>query len=224
MPEIALLISYVPMLDYFTYKRGVPLGMEPLKWLEEFWPTTFQPHFNGCLWTGDDSDGEVKHTPVLLTENAKPLVDHLVEWSEFAPEDWFKLLVYDDGVRYTVTLVPNIDESIKRWELAYWIEHSKKSESEYRVIYRPLQFGSGVGAVYHSAKKSLSGKVGFLDLSEFSMDRPFDIDASKIMTLGPFPFADPADYADTLKNYLDELEEAEMKSVVNPDATDLLNT
>lgn len=210
--QTTLLISYVPLLDYSKHDIGTLLKATELGQLDD---EIQNVHFSGCIWAGEDD----KFTPILITDNVKQIVDHFTAWAEGHPPDWFDLVIEDNGDRYMVALVPRVQQSIKRWEVARLLRTGKQPEplTDCKIFFKLLAFGSSVSPTFHMAKHKLSGELGFIDSKDFSFENPFNIDSEKVITCGPFERADPVMHASLIDSYLAGIESSDRPSMVNPD-------
>ena len=211
----ACIISYVPLLDYSGYTPGTTI--EPTS----DYVKGIDGHVNidGCLWSGDPETRSF--TPIIVCENAQAIVDHMRLWADGHPEDWFELLVEDNGDNYMVALIPRVDLSVKRWEVAYALMHGYAPDlSNCHIIFKIICFSSATSDVYRFAKRHLSGMLMFMDKNDFSIDSPFDpVDESKLIRLGPFEMANPLIHARIIDQQLEYEPDTpdENRSMINPD-------
>ena len=99
----------------------------------------------GCLWTGkDDTSDELTFNPVFLIPDAEKIYEDLTTWCEDKHSKWFTLdwAVRED--RYSVVIMPRLDESIKRFKLRCMMELEElpQNDQEYLILFQPLRFGS----------------------------------------------------------------------------------
>lgn len=108
-----------------------------------------------CMWTLDDDLPGV----IYLVEDAKEIAEHLKEWSEGKPGDWFSFHYMEKGEAYATALMPNFYKSAERWKIAFQLRHGypppKGGESH---LFRPL----------HSVAP---GKTAFLQVRPYIRDR-----------------------------------------------------
>lgn len=104
--------------------------------------------FKGIMWVSE----EEHLMPVIICNRAKEVARHLSYYSEGAPRDWFKLCHGICGTQYGIVLMPDIEKSIKRQELAQNIMNTtgiNTSFGSYGYIFKPIHCISvEVSAVY----------------------------------------------------------------------------
>jgi hypothetical protein len=139
-----------------------------------------------CVWL----DYQGKPTPVFVLEQGRDIAAHLVHWCEGHPPEWFKLHVVGVGQRYALALVPDLEQVVERWRLAYLETHGEwpAPETRYSVYFRPLHFLAEGAGVYAQVKGRLgaSSYLGLLDASNFDLANPGAVDASAVTFVGPF--------------------------------------
>lgn len=142
-----------------------------------------------CMWMLDEH-----HNPgiVFVLDQAKEVYDHLIEWSEKKPTEWFTIQISDvdvpDGNIYGVVLFPVLQKSVDRWKLARLMMHGEFYEAgEIQIICDPLRFVSGVNHTFSSLKDRIVSPigVGFLDTMNVN-NNPSDVDFGAIIEVGRF--------------------------------------
>jgi hypothetical protein len=114
-----------------------------------------------CIWVSDSSvEGSSPFAPVFLIPDAAEVYRDLYEWSDNRPDKWFTLdwAVTDD--RYSIVLMPNLSESVKRFKLRNLIEREDLSSGDKVILFQPLRFGSRPMLQSRSPN-------GLIDMSEF---------------------------------------------------------
>ena len=115
--ETAFVISYVPLLrgaagDLINLKEK-DAATKQIKDIYEKYIDTDVGSVKGCAWCMSTETGEIGIA--LAIKNAAEIHEHLVGWAEGVPQRWFDLCLYDDGNRYAITLIPNVERSIERF-------------------------------------------------------------------------------------------------------------
>jgi hypothetical protein len=87
-----------------------------------------------CVWL----DHQGHPTPVLVLEQGQQIAAHLLAWSEGYPSEWFKLHVVGVGQRYALALVPDLEQVVERWRLAYLEAHGElpAPDTRFSVFFR----------------------------------------------------------------------------------------
>lgn len=126
----------------------------------------------GCIWVSDDSvGGSSPFAPVFLIPNAAEVYHDLYGWSDNQPDKWFTLdwAVADD--RYSIVLMPNLDESIKRFRLRNLIEHEDLSSGDKIILFQPLRFRSQPML----QSRSLNGLIDMSGFDNLSAEEQKDV-------------------------------------------------
>lgn len=143
-----------------------------------------------CIWL----DHQDQPTPVFVLEQGQEIAAHLVRWADGSPSEWFKLHAVGVGQRYALALVPDLEQVVERWRLAYLEKHGELPDPDTRfsVFFRPLYFIADGAGVYEQVKGRLgaSSYLGLLDASQFDPARPGAVDAGAVTFLGPFALGD----------------------------------
>ena len=182
-----LLVSYVPLLKG---RAGITFALQQdttaLRAISEQIDRAPSGRVECCLWMLDD---EKEHGLVLVLDQAQAIADHLKEWSDSEPAKWFKLYLKEKDGKYALVLFPEVKQSLARFKFAHLLEGGDPIESgQVQVITRPLHFVSGAGTAY-SAIKGRIGKtmnLGLVDFQDLDLEKPFDLNPSKIIELGTF--------------------------------------
>lgn len=148
-----LVISYAPLLTSIANNTTITEenAQELINTIQE---STKLGQSDGCIWLKDDE----RAVPVLIFENGNKIADHLKEWSEGNPKDWFTLfaLETDDGF-YHMFLMPRVDKSIKR----HSTNHNIDMNGEQKVIFVPLAIRAKVSDFSRDCLNSLPDVVKF---------------------------------------------------------------
>ena len=158
MTKSVFLLSYVPLL-YNDSK----IVVNPDD-LNKILPDT-EPSIYGCAWLIKND----KLGVTLVIDNAQEIVNHIHWWSANNTSRMLQVLVGDDGRCYTVAIVPNLDESILRWNENNKIagEVEIDDDTKFNAFFQPLAFKSGVSAGYSNVKSMISDSktimVGLMD-------------------------------------------------------------
>jgi len=143
-----------------------------------------------CVWL----DYQGQPTPVLVLEQGREIAAHLLAWSEGHPSEWFQLHVVGVGQRYAIALVPDLEQVVERWRLAYVETHGELPipDTRFSVFFRPVYFLAEGGGVYEQVKGRLgtSCYLGLLDARDFDPAEPGAVDAGAVVFLGPFALGD----------------------------------
>lgn len=185
----ALVVSYIPLL---TGDPGFSLDLskDPDK-IKEFLDAveneTPDCHAAACVWVLKDDFP----SPVFCMENAHDILDHLEWWSEEKPVDWFNLLIREQDKKYVIALVPKLNKSIERWNIAYQLRTGfpPPKETRYSILYRALHFVSGGQSAFDQVKDKIGPEimVGFIDMKDMNQADPSQTDFQKTRWIGPFP-------------------------------------
>jgi len=176
-------ISYIPLL---TGRAGEILSPEDFN--EDRFKDCHPGNVEACLWAQiSEEEGVV---PVFVLDRAHEVADHLVEWAENDLDRWFALCFQERGDLYTALLMPNIDESIRRFKQAQMIINRSKppEDAKYTAIFHPLKFTSQSENTFKKVRDRIRDRsnVGFLDITDIDKDNPLDINEEDIKSIGPF--------------------------------------
>jgi hypothetical protein len=124
----------------------------------------------GCVWSLEE-DG----TPCanFVIPRGKEIAAHLVEWAEGKPEDKFKFAHLEKDGTYVLSLMPDVEQSIKRVQANHEAVYGKKiaKNKKYQVLFNPLSFLSQTKSAYDSIREHLKDKA-YVSLIEFTDDMP----------------------------------------------------
>jgi hypothetical protein len=206
IPETLVCFSYFPLL------RGTPGQTisidgeaDAKKLLEETLAKCHSGQAHACLWAMFDG----VPTPVLVYEGAHEIADHLVEWAEGKPDEWFRIHFRERDGRYAIAIQPDLDRSIWRFRTAYFIAQGEllPPNVSIKVMFQPLTFISGVEHCFGRVRDQLPRhlRVGFLNRHDLDDKNPASIDDSTIKLVGPFEVArESAEMAPMLDDLLDQ--------------------
>jgi hypothetical protein len=201
-----VLFSYIPYLDGPPGITFDPSQAEALTEILEEFPTG---EALACLWVGDPTDPG-KILPIFLYDDADNLLDHLLHWAENKPTEWFSLHLKEKKGKYVIALIPKMEKSIERYQIAYQLQtgYPMPKDTKTNVIFRSLyMLNTNAGSVFskHRDKVSNPLKVGFLDASRVDKDDMVGsmkkINESEIRWIGPFKLAENK----PMKGFLDGL-------------------
>jgi len=183
-PSRVAIVSYMPLL---TGEPGRCMSVDDPELSELLRQGDDCPsgHIEACLWVADGEDV----MPVFIREQAHAIADHLSEWSEDKPGEWFALCFAEQEGRYVAILFPDINRSIARFRVArlHYYEEIVTAK-DYQVLFRPLCFVSGPQHIFSEVRCRIpeNTSVGFLDTQDLDRDNPLKVDPDQIKTVGPF--------------------------------------
>ena len=184
-PTSVVVVSYVPLLTGEP-GRTVAVGDPGITALLRQADDCPSGHVEACLWLADGTDV----MPIFMMEKAHAIADHLSEWAEGNPDEWFSLYFAERLGRYVATLFPNINRSITRFKVARIAFYEEViTARDYSVLFRPLCFVSGPKHVFGEVRDRLLdlSSVGFVDSRDVDRHEPLNLDPEAIKTIGPFP-------------------------------------
>lgn len=180
-PDTVVMVSYMPLLYADKFVNLQPEDLEKI--IPEETPIA-----KGCAWLLKNDVPSV----VLLADDAKAIVDHMRWWSEGDFAKMFQVLVADNGVRYTVSVVPNVDASAERWRRNYKTLTGVDLGADVKcsMFFQPFSFVSGAQKTYLAIKDKvmslLSLEVSMINTSDYNGN---ESDSSKILRVGRLDFA-----------------------------------
>ncbi len=136
------------------------------------------------LWIAD-TDGI---QPVFVLEQADPIADHLLAWSEGRVGEWFSLCLSERGDRFVAALVPNLIRSVGRFEAGNLAATGELSEAGgYDLLFRPLFFVSRPGHTFGQVRHLITSptRVGLLDATAFTSAHPPSLALNRVQSIGP---------------------------------------
>lgn len=185
-----IIFSYVPLLrgepgQSYLGKEAADAAVRTAKKMEDLPSGSAK----ALLWTVEE-DG----TPgaMLLMEDADAIAEHLIEWSEGKPEDWFQFQYLEKGNAYAAALFPNFLKSAERWRIAFQLRYGyPPHEGGESHLFRPLHCTAPTKTAFAQVKpyleKSGRVKVGLVDSSEVSKETwTGSLDGLKVRPLGTF--------------------------------------
>jgi hypothetical protein len=203
----AFVISYVPLLSgtpgSFIDPKDDPMAMEELMHtIQEKLP---DGRVAACIWLLKEN----KPMPVLVIDDMANIVDHLEWWSEGKPVEWFDLAIRNRADKYAVALIPRVNKSVKRWNLAYQLRTGfpPPRSTHYNIAFRSVHFLSGGPSSAYSQISDKIGpdvQVGFLDIKDLNREDPSQTDDQKIRWVGPFTIYQDKVFNQYLDTMLDE--------------------
>lgn len=113
----------------------------------------------GCLWALDEDAVFVN----FVIDDAKKIASHLVEWSEYVPEEWFQVEIAETDDGYALALMPSIEKSIERVRIQAQLRYGYPlPTNKTHVVLRPLHFGTSTKTAFSMAKPKIQkfGKIG----------------------------------------------------------------
>ena len=163
-----VVISYVPLLVP-TKDMSMPIDASDKAALEKFSKMMEGSHNNvadGLAWT-------INSEPVFIIKDALKIAKHIEVWTESDPANWFDLWWYEKDGRYSVTLMPRIQQSIDRFRARMKLHFGQKidKDARFNVLFQPIQFVSdvvGPTTTFHKVKDHVPElvKVGFMEYCE----------------------------------------------------------
>jgi hypothetical protein len=179
VPEY-LVISFIPLLRA-TPGQILEMGGDDLERILD--TASDLGHVHAIIWGLDDAGAS---WPVLVIDRAREIVDHLLEWSESNPAEWFEIHVEESSSEYTLALVPRMDMSIERFRAARLLFAGEvlPPDARFRVISCPIVF-SGPRTPTTPVLDQLPDpmQIGFLDRARLP-ERLEDLDAGHVIRIG----------------------------------------
>jgi hypothetical protein len=177
-----LVISFIPLL------RAKPGTTMPIDFTESVLMPALESevgHVRAVVWADFDSGAP---WPVLVLDHANEILEHLAEWAEGSPADWFTLIWTTNGDRYALALMPRVDRSVERYRTVRHISAGEEvpSDATFHVAFKPILFRGPMSA---SSRAMLRGipqrvRVGFLDRDELPADDDL-LDPARVVSFGP---------------------------------------
>jgi len=186
-PETAIVVSYVPLLTGGGPNRTVSADDPGIAELLRRVDNCPSGHVEGCLWLPSRSMTWGEVMPIFMMDQAHAIADHLCEWAEGKPGEWFTLCFTERMGRYLAILFPNINRSMARFRVTSYEEIV--TAKDYKVLFRLLCFVSVTGHGFDLDLKGRipdSSEVGFVDTRDVDPIEPF-VEGEAIKTIGPFP-------------------------------------
>jgi hypothetical protein len=170
-PLRVVVVSYFPM-------SPLSGSMEELKAVMDSLPDGCA---DACAWA--EVKGEV--SPVLLMNNARALAEHMKEWSEGKPTEWFSLVIEETDGKYAVALVPRIDKSVERNRIAYHLKNGwpLPENTKFEVAFGTVRFVSESKKAFDPVKERLGKTVEIYLTETGTFDPRGDMD---LISLGRF--------------------------------------
>jgi hypothetical protein len=160
VPEI-LVVSFVPLLR-------APAGYHLTEQERECFLERLHaaPAVRGLVWV-HAGDGFI---PVFAMERGREVAEHLVEWSEGKPADWFHLYIEQTPNRYRVALIPDVQKSIERYRTSRRVLHGDvvPADARFKVIFSAIDFVSVDRGVIDAIPITPTMRVGILDWSDIT--------------------------------------------------------
>lgn len=181
----AVVVSYVPLLRGEAGRSD--LDMKELELLIGEADGTAK----ACVWLHDSETGP---TPVLLFDGARELAEHLREWAEDKPEEWFRLVLGQHGDLYGLALIPVLEKGVERFRMAYQLRNGLPipKDASFQCIFKPLQFTSLPGNIFDKIRPELQARtnVCLMDMADYhGPDTNFDdvhiLGVFDVVTEGP---------------------------------------
>jgi hypothetical protein len=185
-PDSFLIISYSPLL-YGSPANYHNLTEENLKEMvnkmEEY-----NCQARACLWAMRDDKTKM---PVFMISKMKEVLEHLKWYTTEEVEKWFSIAISDDGKRYSIVLMPNLELAIERYKVNYGIITGNKlpDNPKYTFLFNPLRFLSENIGSYNSVKGDIGSEIyiGFIDSDDVDTTKPdFIKDIPEPVEFGPF--------------------------------------
>lgn len=193
-----ILFGYHPL--FYT-----PTGYEPGSFLDVKESNTIQDalnavpsvKFHGVIWAAENVDSPIY--PIIVSDKAKEVADHLKTWSSNNSREWFKFYhlqyTYKGVSAYGLVLHPDTTLSVKRVTLANTFHGRKKvSMDDVTIIYKPIGVFAKTSDAYRAFSKSCqkTTKVYLADSSNVTnmndLDKLKDLET---VDLGEYDVAKP---------------------------------
>lgn len=194
-----ILFSYVPLLYSPSEDLTQEITANNAEAVLAFMNDLRDGNAIGCLW----ANHEEGPAPVFLYPDAHDIADHLEAWTEDKPTSWFQThLKVKDG-RYLIILMPQVAKSVERWKINFQLIYGfpPPKDLKYEVCFKPLYFISGTENTFELFQGEVKScpYVGFMNMADFNIDNPEEIDPDTIKWLGPFHRVE-GDWADDYFN------------------------
>lgn len=179
-----LIVSYVPCLwpeEASEWNRELSNSLTAAtisKLLDE--KPSGEP--KGVIWYKSE---EGNLTPVLIVPNADEFLEHLMYWSENAPEEWFQYNWEADDASYRFTLTPKMEKVVARYGIQLQLQtgYPLPKDAKFSVIFKPIVF-EGKRPGMQTTQKEMEIKLVDAELVEkYGIDKM--IEHSR--TVGVFP-------------------------------------
>ena len=178
-----VVVSYVPLLPPNSPIISSP-GDQAIHTVLQHVEACPDGHVEACLWV---AKGDAV-MPVFVMERAHAIADHLTQWSEQRPDEWFSLCLVERGGRYVAVLFPNLKESLNRFcaNQLHLVDPDAVAGG-CGIVFRCLHFVSGPQHVFESVRSKVPARtmVGFLDVADLDRDHPEDVAPEQVMFVGP---------------------------------------
>jgi hypothetical protein len=126
------LFSYVPLFDYKKAYKNPAKAMEIVAKAKS-------PNVAATIWAIENEQA----SPILVMDNAKKLANHMTEWSDNKPEDWFKLIYGDDGKNFhQICIMADMNKSKVRYNIKALQERTQPLGDNFTIITKPITFTS----------------------------------------------------------------------------------
>jgi len=212
-----MLISYFPLVNVDNLTPGETVDANDLDAMSDIYDRISSEHSGrakGVIWLHYPLDEETdveSAVPMSIMDRAKEIADHLTKWSEDQIAKRFDLYFDDRPEGYAIALIPNIDESIRRWKLARLIYHEDAvDDNDFQVIFSPLSVICPKGDTYNKIKGFVKNptQIGFVDTKD--AENLEDIDSDMIHMVGAVNIRPSCDIStQIIDNLFEELVEDE---------------
>lgn len=178
-----VVVSYVPLFREQGQITFNPGNEKTTKTFDKIDKLSNDIHIKGCLWM---NNGKNKNIPVLILDNAKEVYEHLVEWSENEPENWFTCYIKRHDDIYYVILYPNIERSIERCKILTQLNTGYPVlDKDINILFKPLVFESKTLNLFKNFEKQINKQkkfiIGFLNSSDIDENNIELTDKEEIM-------------------------------------------
>lgn len=184
-PDSFLIIGYSPLL--YGNATTLDLTEESLKdvvsKIEEY-----NCQAKACLWAIRDDKSKM---PVFMIPKLKEVVEHLKWYTANSVEKWFSIAISDNGNRYSIVLMPNLDLAVERYKVNYGLTTGKEfpKDPKFTFIFNPIKFMSENMGSYNSVKGDIGSEIylGFIDNDDVDTTKPdFINNIPEPVEFGPF--------------------------------------
>lgn len=165
-PETFMIFSYCPLIAPTEEERFKYTDGSDLENVFEKYNNT-DSNAKAVLWTNTND-------VVFLIPDAIKIAKHLEAWAEYDIRSWFKLQWYRTKDRYCLVLMPQLDQSVKRFHVLYKMKtgNNVPSDAKYVIVFKPIEFRSQGTTLFDQVSKNFTDKihVGFV---ESVKDKPY---------------------------------------------------
>lgn len=185
-PAQNIIFSYVPLL------RGAPgtafLGgqaAEAAKSMAAALEDLPSGSAMACIWLVENGTAKA----VFAVDRPDEIAEHLKEWAEGRPQDWFSFHYLEKGEAYATALMPDFKKSSERWKAAFQLKYGYPPQAgDESFIFRPLHSVAPSKSAFSKVKPFIGQKVrvGLVGEDEISPNSPIEMEKLRVRDLGEF--------------------------------------